>query len=133
VASPITLNPIELALIAELSLEMARDSEAVANDATKRLETRRNALEDAIAWRDRARLFRLEAQRQSAQSIVPAERVRHVPKRDYIGRERRRQMRRAQARRTDPVAASDQLGRRDRRRGADRRGRDRRQPELAAR
>ena len=38
-----SLNAIELALIAEHSLEMARGNQAVADDATRRPETRREA------------------------------------------------------------------------------------------
>lgn len=132
-ASPVRLNPIELALIAELSLEMARDNEVVANDATKRPEARRSALEDASAWRERARLFQSQAQRLSARPIVPGERSRRVSDWDYYGPERRRRIRRGQSRRTDPVAASAEVGRGERRRSADRRGRDRREPELAPR
>ena len=56
-----SLNSIELGLIAELNLEMARANEAVAEDATELPETRRVASEAANAWRERARLFQLQA------------------------------------------------------------------------
>ena len=127
VASPVSLNPIELALIAELSLEMARDSEAVANDATKRLETRRSASTDAIAWRERARLFQLEADRLSGHPIVPGVR----PIRAYAGPERRRRMRRTHTRRADPASAGH--GRDNRRAVPERRQRDRRCPQPVPR
>ena len=67
------LNAIELALIAEHSLEMARANEAVADDPTKRLETRRRASEVAAAWRHRAEVLQTQALRQSAHPIVPGE------------------------------------------------------------
>lgn len=130
--SPISLNAIELALIAELNLEMASASEEVANDPAKGLETRRTASRDAAAWRERARRFELEARRQSAQPTLPYEQARHSPSQDRAGPERRKGMRRAQARRTEPVAATSALRRGDRRRRSDRRERDRRRHEPAA-
>ena len=126
-ASPMSLNSIELGLIAELNLEMAQANEAVAQDITQRPETRRAASEAAYTWRERARLFHLQAQRQSAHPIVPGPRPVHPAGLAYGGPERRRQMRRMQARRTGgPV-----LDVRDRRIGSDRRQRDRRGPEPA--
>ena len=127
-APPAGLNSIELALIAEYNLEMARANEAVADDATKRLETRRRASDAATAWRHRAQLFQVEAMRQSAQPILPGE-----PARAYAGPERRRQMRRSQTRRADPASGRAGRGRGDRRAGPERRTRDRRRPELAPR
>ncbi|HUJ34699.1 MAG TPA: hypothetical protein VLW51_05775 [Solirubrobacteraceae bacterium] len=126
-----SLNAIELALIAEHSLEMARANEAVANDAATGLETRRRASEVAAAWRRRAESFKLQAQRRCAHPIVPGEQpLSHV--RAYAGPERRQRMRRTQTRRTDPAwAAADED--RDRRAGPERRRHDRRRPELAPR
>jgi hypothetical protein len=131
--SPISLNAIELALIAELNLEMASASEEVANDPAKRLGTRRAASRDAAAWRERARRFELEARRQSAQPMLPDGQSRRIPGQDRAGPERRKGMRRARARRTEPLAATGALGRGDRRQRSDRRERDRRRHELAAR
>jgi len=125
-ASPVSLNSIELGLIAELSLEMARANEVVTQDETQRPETRRVASEAANAWRERARLFQLQAQRQSAHPIVPGPRPLHPPSLAYTGPERRRQMRRTRTRRTGRRV----LDLRDRRIGPDRRQRDRRRPEL---
>jgi len=126
-ASPMSLNSIELGLIAELNLEMAQANEAVAQDVTQRPETRRVASEAANTWRERARLFHLQAHRQSAHPIVPGTRSVHPAGLAYTGPERRRQMRRTQTRRTGgPV-----LDARDRRIGSDRRRRDRRRPKTA--
>jgi hypothetical protein len=126
-ASPMSLTSIELGLIAELNFEMAQANEAVAQDLTQRPETRRVASEAARTWRERARLFQLQAQRQSAHPNVPDPRPAHPPGLAYTGPERRRQMRRMRTRRADgPV-----LDARDRRIGPDRRDRDRRRPEPA--
>jgi hypothetical protein len=122
-----SLNSIELGLIAELNLEMARANDAVAEDVTERPETRRVASEAANAWRERARLFQLQAQRQNAHPIGPGSRPVHSPTLAHTGAERRRQMRRMRTRRT----ARRVLDLRDRRMGPDRRQRDRRRPELA--
>jgi hypothetical protein len=126
-ATPVSLNSIELGLIAELNLEMAEANEAVAQDVTQRPETRRVASEAANTWRERARLFHMQAQRQGARPIVPGPRPVHQAGLAYTGLERRREVRRTQTRRTGgPV-----LDARDRRIGPDRRGRDRRRPGAA--
>jgi hypothetical protein len=125
--APMSLNAIELALIAEHSLEMARANQAVADDAATRLETRREAAQVAAAWRERAEQFHIAARRRSADPIVPS--LQSI--RPYSGPERRRRMRRAQTRRNDPTTAGD--GRGDRRAGPERRGHDRRGPEPAPR
>jgi hypothetical protein len=129
--SAISLNAIELALIAELNLERARDHDAVANDAARLPEVRQAAAAAATAWRERARLFELEAGRRSAHPMAPGE---SGPVIDftYAGPERRRQMRRRQTRRGD-WEASGRRDRRDRRAGPERRRGDRRRPEFAAR
>jgi hypothetical protein len=132
-ALPTSLNSIELALIAEYNLEMARANEAVADDATKRLETRRRASKVATAWRRRAQLFQLQAWRQSAQPILPGEQSIRAPGRVYTGPERRWRMRRTQTRRTGSASVCAGHGPGDRRAGAERRRRDRRHPELAPR
>jgi hypothetical protein len=130
-APPMSLNSIELALIAEYSLEMARANEAVAEDATKQLETRRQASEVATAWRRRAQLFQTQASCQSAQPIIPGEQSIHAPGRSYTGPERRQKMRRTQTRRTE--SAYGGRSRHDRRAQVERRRRDRRRPEPAPR
>lgn len=129
--SAISLNSIELALIAELNLEQARGYEAVANDPETRPETRLASAQAASQWRARASLFQLQAQRQSAQPLVPA----HPAAHDglsivYAGPERRKATRRTQTRRA--AAAARALERRNRPAIGDRRRRDRRGPELAA-
>lgn len=128
----ISLNAIELALIAELSLEQASAHDAVADDAGQRPEIRTAAAEAATAWRERARLFQLEARRRVGHPIVPG-RPAQVAASAYTGPERRRQMRRGQTRRGGPEVAFDARDRRDRRTVAERRGRDRRRRELAPR
>jgi hypothetical protein len=130
-ASATGLNSIELALIAELSLEMALAHEAVANDAAQPPEARRVASEVATGWRERARRFQLQAQRQATDPIVPDVRSIHPPAPAYTGPERREKTRRTQTRRGP--AASYGVDRFDRRSGPDRRQRDRRRPELASR
>ena len=129
-ASAMSLNAIELALIAELNLERARDHDAVANDAARLPEVKRAAATAATAWRERARVFQLEAGRRSGHSMAPGE---SAPVMDftYTGPERRQQMRRRQTRRYEAEAASEH--RRDRRAGPERRRGDRRRPELAPR
>ena len=131
-ALPISLNAIELALIAELNLERARDHDAVANDAARLPQVRQAAAAAATAWRDRARLFELEAGRRSAHSMAPGESAAVIDF-TYAGPERRRQMRRRGPRRGDAEAAAAAADRRDRRAGPERRRGDRRHPGLAAR
>ena len=131
-ASAMTLNAIELALIAELNLERARDHDAVANDAARLPQVRQAAAAAATAWRDRARLFELEAGRRSAHSMAPGESAAVIDF-TYAGPERRRQMRRRGPRRGDAEAAAAAADRRDRRAGPERRRGDRRRPGLAAR
>lgn len=129
-AAGLSLTAIELALVAEHSLEMARANQAVADDATTGPETRRNASDVAAAWRQRAELFLMEAQRRSADPIVPGV----EPVRDngsaYTGSERRRRMRRAHPRRTAQASAGNGH---ERRAGRERRRRERRCPQPAPR
>ena len=121
-----SLNAIELALIAGHSLEMARANQAVADDATTRLETRRKAAEVAAAWRQRAELFKIEARRQSASPIVPGVPPIRANGTAYSGSERRKQMRRRHTRRTDSSWTGE--GRGDQRARRERRRRERRCP-----
>jgi hypothetical protein len=65
------LSSIELGLVAALSLEMARDCDEVAGDARQRLEARRTARWRGSGWRERARLFQLEARRRGAEPTDP--------------------------------------------------------------
>jgi hypothetical protein len=144
--SAIDLNSIELALLAELSLEMALGEDAVANDVARSPQTRRVASELAAAWRERSRRFQLQAQRQGMDPIVPelqperrgtdpiAADLRLIsgPAPSYRGPERRKRMRRTQTRRTSSTAP-DGIDRLDRRTGRDRRQHDRRRRELAPR
>jgi hypothetical protein len=125
-----SLNAIELALIAGHSLEMARANQAVADDPTTRLEARRKAAEAAAAWRQRAELFQMEARRQSASPILPGVPPVRANETAY-GSERRKQMRRGHTRRTDSSWAGD--GRGDRRARPERRRRERRRPEPVPR
>ncbi|MBV8999965.1 MAG: hypothetical protein JO304_12945 [Solirubrobacterales bacterium] len=132
VASSISLSSIELALLAELSLEQAREHETLARDPNQRLETRQTASKAAAAWRERARILQLEAGRQSWAPMLPG-RPTEVMASTYAGPERRRHIRRAQTRRDGPQAASGSTGSRERRTGPDRRRSDRRRPQLALR
>ncbi len=125
----LSLNAIELALIAELNLEQARGHEAVAHNPETCPEKRRAAAEAARQWRARASLFQLQAQRQSTQPIVPAHESTHrglgfV----YAGQERRKRSRRTWTRRA--MAVSRGLERRNRHAVGDRRRGDRRRREL---
>ena len=129
-ATGTSLNAIELALVAEHSLEMARANQAVADDATTAPEARRKAAEVAAAWRQRAELFLTEARRRSADPIVPGVQPIRANGSAYTGSERRKRMRRAHPRRTDPVSAGDGH---DRRAGRERRRRERRCPQPAPR
>ncbi len=119
------LNAIELSLIANLSLEMAQENEALARNMTQRPETRARAAEAAAAWRERARRFQSEAQRLGSHPILPGDpSTAHAAA--YAGPERRRQMRRRQTRAAGTAAAVMGLGPWDRRAGGDRRDRERR-------
>lgn len=121
----VKLNAIELGLLAELSLEQARAHEELVDDAAARPETRRTAAATAMAWRERARVFQAQAHRQGAAPFVPGVQT-------YPGPERRRAMRRRDARRTG-AGVSVGTRQRDRRWMPDRREGDRRRPELASR
>jgi hypothetical protein len=130
-ASTVRLNSIELSLLAELSLEMARGEDAVANDAGQPPEIRRVAEELAAAWRERAQRLQLEARQQGADPILPDEHSLQATAPAYTGPERRKRLRRTQARRTGPTVAPGELARADRRIHPDRRRHDRRRPDLA--
>lgn len=130
--STLSLNAIELALIAEFSLEQACAHEEVAADGNQRPETRRAASTAAAAWRERARVLQLEASRRGGQPMVPGEQSRRAAGPTYTGPERRRRKRRTRTRRSGRVVLADGADR-ERRIGGDRRSRDRRRPQLAPR
>lgn len=124
-APTVKLNAIELALLAELSLEQARAHEEMVDDPAVQPETRRKAARVATAWRERAKVFQAQARLQAAAPFVPNAH-------GYTGPERRRTMRRREARRTGP-GTSTMRQRGDRRGLPDRRRDDRRRGELALR
>jgi hypothetical protein len=129
IAPTMRLNAIELGLIAELSLEQARANEELANDAGQRPETQRRASESAMAWRERAQWFQVQARRQGQHPMTPDP---WPIQSSYAGAERRRQMRRSQTRRAGREAA-DRVEQGNRRAGRDRRLAERRRAELARR
>jgi hypothetical protein len=127
----LSLSAIELAVVAELNLEIARAHDEVAGDATRRVETRQAAGEVATALRERAHSLHLEARRLSAHRMyVPSM---EKPASAYTGPERRRQGRRRRARRRDSVAAFGAPGACDRRAVPERRHRERRSGVLVLR
>jgi hypothetical protein len=125
---PVDLNPIEMAVVAEVDLEMARRYDEIAGDATQSPEARRAANEAASKWRERARLFRLEARRLGAEPIVPGGPSASERARAYTGPERRKQERRKGERRRSASGPVGQSGTAvlDRRVNPDRRKGDRR-------
>ena len=82
VTPPMRLGSIELALIAEYNLEMARAYDEEAGDPSKPLEKRRTASGRAAAWRERAHQFQAQARRASADPILPGDRPTHSACRD---------------------------------------------------
>lgn len=116
------LSSIELALIAELNLEMARAYEEVARDDRERLESRSAADRRQYLLRERARMLRLEARRASAEP--PLAMWLEV---GYAGPERRRAERRTGERRVhSPGTADRPAAGYDRRINPDRRRAERR-------
>jgi hypothetical protein len=124
------LNSIEMAVVAEVDLEMARGYEEVVRDTTRTAETRWAAQEAASRWRERARLYSLEARRRAAEPLLPGERSASQADRLYFGPEQREQERRVGERRGNGSAAAGYPGvlpfGRDRRINPDRRQGDRR-------
>jgi hypothetical protein len=129
----VNLTPIELALMAELNLELARGHEEVAEDPAQPPESRRVAREKAAALRERARRFQAQADRVSAEPATACPASTPEPDSAYTGPERRQGARRTSTRRGDPQAVLDSLGAVDRRTGVDRRRRERRRRALALR
>jgi hypothetical protein len=95
------LSSIELALIEELNLEMARACAEVAEDARNPRETRDAAQERGSRLRERARMFHLEARRLAAEPALKAGL--------YAGPERRRADRRRSERRESAPTPPDHL------------------------
>jgi hypothetical protein len=125
----IKLGSVELAVVAELNLELARAYDEVADDAKQQSETRRQARAGAFRRRVRAGLLRLEAQRLRARASLPDDPLTHEPNSPYSGSERRKHERRSGERRGHPAALATPHGA-DRRANRDRRRHDRRRTSL---
>jgi hypothetical protein len=124
-----SLSAVELAVVAELSLEIARAHDEVANDASRHVEKRRAARAEATALRERAESFHLEARRLSAQPMLYAPSMQKLaPPR--TAPERRAQERRTGSRRRDGKCTVGVLGGLEQRTVPDRRKRERRGGEL---
>jgi hypothetical protein len=125
----VELGAIELALLAELNLEMARAYEEVVEDAPQRIDSGGTERARAEERRERARLLQNEARRVAAQS--PGRDLHSTPPRGsvYVGPERRTRVRRTHERRAHAILVPGQLDS-DRRAVRDRRRRERRQPQL---
>jgi hypothetical protein len=119
------LSAIELAVLAELNLEIARGQDELADDASLRGETRRNAQARATALRERAHSFQLEARALNAQPMLYAPST-HEPAAPRTGPERRSHDRRTGSRRRSGESALGPPGGHERRTMPDRRKRDRR-------
>jgi hypothetical protein len=117
------LSSIELALLAELNLEMARAYDAVAEDDCQPPDVVRVAQRRRSELRARARMFRSVARRVGAEPALIAQ----PEKENYTGPERRRAERRIGERRVRerrthaPSGGSERRINPDRRRGERRR------------
>jgi hypothetical protein len=125
----IKLGSVELAVVAELNLELARAYDEVADDATQQSETRQQARARAFRRRVRAGLLHLEAQRLRARASLPDGLLTHESNSPYSGPERRKQERRFAERRGHLAAPATWRGA-DRRANRDRRRHDRRRPSF---
>jgi hypothetical protein len=123
-----SLSAIELAVVAELNLEIARAHDELADDASQRVETRRAARAKATAIRERAELLHLEARLLSTQPMLYAP-SRLEPASFGTWPERRTYERRTRSRRRDEESAAGAPGGRERRTLPDRRQRERRAAE----
>jgi hypothetical protein len=119
------LTSIELAVVAELNLEIASGYDEVAEDPKQQSQTRRRARDSAFRRRLRARLLHLEAQRLGAQPTLSDEQLPHEQGPPYSGPERRKYERRSGERR-GRLAAPSTSGDVDRRVNRDRRRAERR-------
>lgn len=88
------LSSIELALLAELNLQMAHAYDEAADNGDNSIEARRDARERGSQLRERARRFQDEAQRSSDEAALTT-----APGALYAGPERRRGDRRTNERR----------------------------------
>jgi hypothetical protein len=95
----LALSPVELAVIAALNLELARDHEEAAEDNSQHIDTRRRSRQIAIGRRGRARMLHQEVQRLSACPFVHDEQLTLRLSPPYVGPERRRRARRVRDRR----------------------------------
>jgi hypothetical protein len=130
-AAAVELGSVELAVVAELNLELARAYDEVADDATQGSETRRQARARAFRRRVRAGLLHIEAQRVRARASVSDGLLTHESNSPYSGPERRKQERRFGERRGHSAAPATPPGA-DRRADRDRRRHDRRRPSLVS-
>lgn len=126
-----SLSALELAVVAELNLEMARAQDELANDAGQAADARRLAQVRAMALRERADSLHLEARRLTAQPML------YVPALEDPGPrstapERRRHDRRTGACRRTTNSAAGPPGGRERRTTPDRRKSERRDAPLVA-
>jgi hypothetical protein len=125
------LSSIELALVAELNLEMARAYDEVADDLTQDPVTRRVARKLGSGYRERARSLQLEARCLGAEPSIAIEPLISERSRAYTGPDRRHGERRVSERRstTQAVVPGAKISINDRRIHPDRRQRERRRPE----
>ena len=119
------LSALELAAVAALNLELARAHDELADDASRRVETRRAAGAKARALRERAESFQLDARRLSAQPMLHTPSM-QKPASPRTVPERRTQDRRSASRRRDGKSAVSVIGGRERRTMPERRKRERR-------
>jgi hypothetical protein len=119
------LSAIELAVLAELNLEIARSHDELFDDASLRVETRRAAHASATALRERAESFHLQARRLSTQPMLYAPSM-QKPASSCTAPERRTHERRTASRRRDAASAPGRPGGPERRTLPDRRRNDRR-------
>jgi len=133
-AATINLSSLELALVAEFNLEMARAYDEVAEDAAGQPKTRRTARKLGSRQRERARLLQLEARRRRAESTITSEEVISEPGSAYTGPDRRKRERRVAERRASHAVGPDvKVAGHDRRTDPDRRRRERRRQDFALR
>jgi hypothetical protein len=93
IVGAVKLSSIELALVAAMSLEMARDCDELAEDSKQGLEARRTARRLGSGWRERARVLQHEACRLGAQATGSGEESRE-PSSSDADPERRQRARR---------------------------------------
>jgi len=122
----VPLSPIELALVAQLNLEMAAAYEEVADDRTARRDARQAAQESAGRWRERARQLQAQAHRAGSRPTVAAQELIEEQPQPYGEPERRTRERRTRDRRQPVRSPREALAHAERRTRRDRRQRERR-------